>query len=83
MDLTEALRSTGAVRDFRPDPVPDEVVYGLLDTARFAPNGGNRQAWHVVVVRDPAVKERCATSTSPGGTSTWPRWRPASHRSRR
>ncbi len=56
MDLIEGLRTTGAVRDFRPDPVPDDVVYRLLDTARFAPNGGNRQAWHVVVLRDPAVK---------------------------
>ena len=56
MDLIEGLRSTGAVRDFLPEPVPDDVVYRLLDTARFAPNGGNRQAWHVVVVQDPAVK---------------------------
>ena len=66
MDLTEALRSTGAVRDFRPEPVPDEVVYRLLDTARFAPNGGNRQAWHVIVVRDPAVKERLRDLYLPG-----------------
>jgi nitroreductase len=52
MELNEALRSTGAVRDFTDAPVPDDVVYRLLDTARFAPNGGNRQAWHVIVVRD-------------------------------
>ncbi len=32
--------------------MPDEVVAELLDTARFAPSGGNRQAWRVVVVRD-------------------------------
>jgi nitroreductase len=56
MDLSQALRSTGAVRDFTADPVPDDVVYGLLETARFAPNGGNRQAWHVIVVRDPATR---------------------------
>jgi nitroreductase len=66
MDLTQALRSTGAVRDFRPDPVPDEVVYQLLDTARFAPNGGNRQAWRVVVARDPAVKEGLRDLYLPG-----------------
>ncbi len=47
------LRTTGAVRDFLPDPVDDDVLYRLLDTARFAPNGGNRQAWHAIVVRDP------------------------------
>src|SRR5689334_12286549 len=56
MDLSEGLRSTGAVRDFTDDPVPDDVVYRLLETARFAPNGGNRQAWHVIVVRDPATR---------------------------
>jgi len=52
VEVTDALRTTGAVREFRPEPVPDEVVAGLLDTARFAPSGGNRQAWRVVVVRD-------------------------------
>ena len=56
MELSQALRSTGAVRDFTDAPVPDGVLYGMLETARFAPNGGNRQAWHVIVVRDPAVR---------------------------
>jgi nitroreductase len=51
-DLIETLRTTGAVRDFLPDPVPDDAVGRILDTARFAPSGGNRQGWHVVVVKD-------------------------------
>lgn len=58
MDLTEALTTTGAVREFTDQPVPDEVVRRILDTARFAPSGGNRQAWRAVVVRDPAVRSR-------------------------
>ena len=56
LDLVETLRSTGAAREFHPDPVPDDVLRRLLDTARFAPNGGNRQAWRVVVVRDADTK---------------------------
>jgi nitroreductase len=56
VELSQALRSTGAVRDFTDEPVSDDVVYRLLDTARFAPNGGNRQAWHVIVVRDAATR---------------------------
>jgi len=56
MDLRDALRTTGAVREFRADPVPREVVARVLDTARFAPSGGNRQAWRVVVVDDPATR---------------------------
>jgi nitroreductase len=56
MDLVETLRTTGAARDFHPEPVPDEVLHRILDTARFAPSGGNRQAWRVVVVKDPAIR---------------------------
>jgi nitroreductase len=52
MDLVDALRTTGAVREFAPDPVPDETVARLLDIARFAPSGGNRLAWRVVVLGD-------------------------------
>lgn len=54
MDLTEAMRMAAAVPRFRPDPVPDDVLYRALDAARFAPSDGNRQGWHVVVVRDQA-----------------------------
>jgi nitroreductase len=60
------LRSTGAVRNFLPDSVPDAVVHRVLDTARFAPNGGNRQAWHVVVLRDPAVRADIRDAYLPG-----------------
>jgi len=58
VELVETLRTTGAVRDFRPDPVPDDVVARILDTARFAPSGGNRQAWRVVLLRDPDTRLR-------------------------
>jgi nitroreductase len=65
MDLTDALRSTGAVRDFTDEPVADELVADLLDVARFAPSGGNRQPWHVAVVRDTALRRRLADLCAP------------------
>ncbi|HEY5111301.1 MAG TPA: nitroreductase family protein [Acidimicrobiales bacterium] len=52
MDLSDALRSTGAVRDFTSEPVDDAELFAILDDARFAPSGGNRQSWHVIVVKD-------------------------------
>jgi nitroreductase len=58
MDLDRALQTTGAVRDFSSHPVPDEVIHHILDTARYAPNGGNRQAWKVIVVKDREVRVR-------------------------
>lgn len=56
MNLIDALRTTGAIREFRPDPVADDVLFRVLDTARFAPSGGNRQGWRVVVLRDAQVR---------------------------
>jgi nitroreductase len=66
MDLYEVMRSTAAVRDFTDDPLPDDVLHRILDNARFAPSGGNRQGAQIVVVRDPAVRERLVEVTLPG-----------------
>jgi nitroreductase len=52
MELIEAVRTTGSIRDFTAQPVSDRLLFQVLDDARFAPSGGNRQAWHVIVVRD-------------------------------
>lgn len=66
MDLREALRSTGAARSFTSQPVDPAVLFDLLDTARFAPNGGNRQGWRVVVVQDAERKRRLRDLYLPG-----------------
>jgi nitroreductase len=52
MELREALRTTGSIRRFSAEPVSDKTIYSILDDGRFAPSGGNRQAWRVVVVKD-------------------------------
>jgi nitroreductase len=64
--MVDGLRTTGAVRQFSPEPVPDEVVVRILDTARFAPSGGNRQAWHVVVVGDRHLRRGLRDCYLPG-----------------
>jgi nitroreductase len=60
MDLLQALRATGSTRDFTDQPVDDATVAAILDDARFAPSGGNRQPWRVVVVKDAAVRRTLA-----------------------
>jgi nitroreductase len=66
MDLIETLRSTGTVREFTDEPVSDETLARILDTARFAPSGANAQAWHVVVVQDPGLRVRLRDLYLPG-----------------
>jgi nitroreductase len=66
MDLIETLRTTPAVREFTDEPVGDDVVARVLDVARFAPNGGNRQAWRIILVKDPVRRERLRDLYLPG-----------------
>jgi nitroreductase len=58
VDAREAMRTIGTCRRYRPDPVPDEVLYRAVEAARFAPQGGNRQPSRLVAVRDRAKKGR-------------------------
>lgn len=66
MDLYEAMTTTPATREFTGEDVPDEVLYRVFDRARFASNGGNRQGWRVIVVRDPGTKTRLWELYQPG-----------------
>jgi nitroreductase len=54
MDLPQVMRTTFAAREFTDEAVDDATLYRILDDARFAPSGGNRQGWRVIVVRDRA-----------------------------
>jgi nitroreductase len=66
MNLDEALRTTFSCRDFTAEPLPDSVLVEILDRARFAPSGGNRQGWKVIVVRDAATRSTLARLTEFG-----------------
>jgi len=57
MDFRETIETTGTCRYFRPDPIPEDVLRRVLDAARWAPTGGNRQGVRFVVVRDAAKRQ--------------------------
>ncbi len=54
--LFEAMATMRAMRRLKPDPVPESLLWRVLEAATQAPNGGNRQPWHFLVVRDAAAK---------------------------
>jgi len=58
VELYDAMRTTPATRAFTDEPVDDAVLYRMLENARFAPNGGNRQGWRVIILRDRAIRTR-------------------------
>ncbi len=65
MDLYDVMRTTFAAREFIDEPVPDHVIYKILENARFAPSGGNRQGWKVIVVRRTETRDALTTLIRP------------------
>lgn len=61
----EVVRTTFAARTFTDRAVTDRDVAEILALARFAPSGGNRQGWRVVVVRDADRKRRIVEAGVP------------------
>ncbi len=65
MEIYDVMRTTFAAREFTDDPLPNETLFKILDNARFAPSGGNRQGWRVIVVRDRTTREALVALTVP------------------
>jgi len=51
-----------SIRKYSGEPVPEEVKAKILEAGRQAPSAVNFQPWHFVVVEDPELKERLASS---------------------
>lgn len=56
MELNDVMQTTFAAREFTDDPLSDDVLFEILDIARFAPSGGNRQGNRVIIIRDQDTK---------------------------
>ena len=67
MDVHEAIRTRYAVREFRPDPLPEETIAKILEAGRLAPSQRNRQQWRFVVVRDRETLKTIGELSPSGG----------------
>ncbi|MBW1710634.1 MAG: nitroreductase family protein [Deltaproteobacteria bacterium] len=57
MELFDAIKGRRSVRKFKPDPVPKEVLEGILELALWAPSGMNRQESYFIVVQGEKKEE--------------------------
>ncbi len=58
MDVSEAIKKRRSIRKFKPDPIPEEKIRLLLESARLAPSGTNTQPWRFVVIKDNDTKKK-------------------------
>lgn len=57
MELTEVIKNRKSIRDYKDTPVPEDKLQKVLEAARLAQSGANRQEWKFVVVRDANKRE--------------------------
>ena len=52
LTVTDAIKQRRSIRSFRSDPVPEQAILEMLESARLAPSGSNKQPWRFIVVTD-------------------------------
>ena len=58
MEALEAILKRRSVRSYTGDPIPREDLEKIVDAARLAPSGYNRQPWEFIVVTDRSVIDK-------------------------
>ena len=56
MDVFKAIKNRRSIRAYRSNPVPQEFLIKILDTARWAPSAGNLQTWEFIVVKEQVIR---------------------------
>jgi nitroreductase len=69
MDILDAIALRRSVREYRPDPVPEEILMALLDAAHQAPSSWNLQPWEFVIVRSDEAKNALAGAVTPNNVN--------------
>jgi nitroreductase len=69
MDVLEAIHQRRSIRDFVDRPVPDEVIWQVIEAGTWAPSAGNMQAWEFVVVKDSQARRKVVDTTDAGITA--------------
>ena len=52
MDVYQCIKTRRTVREFKPDPVPQPLIWKILQAGRWAPSSSDSQPWHFIVIQD-------------------------------
>jgi nitroreductase len=66
VDVFEAVRTILAVRSYKDQPVPDEILRRILEAGRLTASAGNKQPWHFIVVQERAILQQLGTLAPTG-----------------
>lgn len=60
MKVADAIKERRVIRKFKPDPVPPEILYKIIDAARWAPSPFNTQPWEFIIIKNPDTLKKLA-----------------------
>jgi len=66
MEVYQCIRSRRTVREFKPDPVPEDVIMRILQAGRWSPSSSNTQCWHFIVIQERDTLTKLAEICSQG-----------------
>lgn len=69
MDVLEAIYQRRSVRTFTDEPVPDELLWQVIEAGTWAASAGNMQAWEFVIAKDPDARRKVVDTTDAGTTA--------------
>ena len=58
--LLTLFKERRSIRQFKPDPIPDETIEKIIEAARWAPSGANSQPWDFIVLKDEGIRKKIA-----------------------
>lgn len=58
----ECIRERRSVRDYKPDPIPEETIKEIIEAATHAPSSGNVQDWEFIIIRNLETKTKIAAA---------------------
>jgi nitroreductase len=73
-DILEVISGRKSIRRFKTDPVPDEMIDKVLESARWAPTGENYQPWRFIVVRNQETRNKIGDLAKVGSGSRMTAW---------
>jgi len=63
MDPLDFIKARRGIRKYKPDPVPQEIIYKILEAGRLAPSARNNQPWKFIVIKNPKTKQELADAS--------------------
>ncbi len=70
MDFMEVIKERRSIRKYEERDVPEDILNQILESVQWSPSWNNTQCWEVIVIKDPAIREKLQGTIVPKNPAT-------------